>query len=101
MIEPIEPNLLTEREDGDVPEYHYFTSSTFSWTAKDSLLDCIETQLARDLDYLDRLPNLEVNLFRVPGPASSSYKIKFGTPQVEGVELMAHYQHNESIHFPS
>lgn len=70
--------------------YHFFTSSIAHWRTDSNLIPCLRNQ--RRADKSLKGWNIKgCNVYKVPGPSDSDYKINNFTPQVEGVKLI-HYE---------
>lgn len=78
-------------EEKEEQDYHFFATSAFGWSTAPDPYHPIENVLARDKrmrkEALERgEEGLHIILIRVPLPPSSTYRIEWFTPQVEGVE---------------
>ncbi len=75
------------------PDSHWFASSCFHWEVGYDLTAVLTNLRKRNRHTLKPKrgeQDLDVAIWRVPGPTTAGYKINNYGPQVEGVESIGH-----------
>ena len=75
------------------PDSHWFASSCLHWEVGYDLtnvLAALRRRNRRSIPAKRDVPDLDVAIWRVPGPATARYKIRNYAPDVEGVESIGH-----------
>jgi hypothetical protein len=67
-------------------QFHFFASSLAEWIATTN-----RRELPDLIEYMEKT-GYAYTLWLVPGPWSMNYEIKHYTPQVEGVQLLGHFE---------
>lgn len=70
----------------DKNEFHFFASSIATWGTTNEERDLLE------LLEIFRKEGFPFSLFKVPGPWTADYAIRFYAPQVEGAELLGTFE---------
>ncbi len=65
-------------------DHHYFVATYAHWACNDDLYLALK-QIA---EVSKSVQAKQANVFRVPGPSTTTYEINFYQPQVEGVEFI-------------
>ncbi len=76
----------------DDQEVHFFASSFLNWSTGSDLAKTLRRQKRVDHESSSLQPK-GFNLWRVPGPEDSEYRIDNYSPSVEGAEFIAYLEY--------